>query len=278
MCAEAVFCMPCRLDVLAGEWYDLVEPNEPDIDENWRKLPVEKACHASAEYSREKNLEEQMNAVVALYRAGGSLQEIGRALSLNPLKVRKLLITAGVYASDKTARVNEAFAVYRKTQTYAEAVLSTAAALGLSKAAVTAYLPYTKGVYFSARADAEKISPAAQRQRRYRVVKRLQESPTEELLWQTVLAYAGVQFKTISGLPFSYEIRRGRNGQYTRELWIDRRESSKSLTWSSVLRAFDRVRGRRLKVDRPKALGDIRGVTYIYAMFLRFGLIEGPNG
>ena len=27
---------------------------------------------------------------------------------------------------------------------------------------------------------------------------------------------------------------------------------------------------------RPKALGDIRGVTYIYGMFYRFGLIDVP--
>ena len=30
-------------------------------------------------------------------------------------------------------------------------------------------------------------------------------------------------------------------------------------------------------VDRPKALGDIRGVTYIYALFYRFGLIDVPE-
>ena len=29
-------------------------------------------------------------------------------------------------------------------------------------------------------------------------------------------------------------------------------------------------------VDRPKALGDIQGVTYIYGMFYRFGLIDVP--
>ncbi len=27
--------------------------------------------------------------------------------------------------------------------------------------------------------------------------------------------------------PFTYEIRKGRNVQYTKELWIDRRENSK---------------------------------------------------
>ena len=30
-------------------------------------------------------------------------------------------------------------------------------------------------------------------------------------------------------------------------------------------------------LDGPKALGDIRGVTYIYGMFYRFGLIDVPD-
>ena len=49
--------------------------------------------------------------------------------------------------------------------------------------------------------------------------------------------------------------------KYTKELWIDRREKSKSLAWSSVLLALKNIKGE--VVDRPKALGDIRGVTYI---------------
>jgi len=71
------------------------------------------------------------------------------------------------------------------------------------------------------------------------------------------------------------KIKTGRNGELTKELWIDRRESSKSLTWSSVLLAFEKTEGKPL-VERPKALGDIRGVAYIYGMFYRFGLIEVP--
>ena len=77
----------------------------------------------------------------------------------------------------------------------------------------------------------------------------------------------------ISGLPFSYKIKTGRNWELTKELWIDRREGSKSLTWSSVLLAFEKTEGKPL-VKRPKALGDICGVSYIYGMFNRFGLIE----
>ena len=90
-----------------------------------------------------------------------------------------------------------------------------------------------------------------------------------------ILAYAGVKFKTYSGLPFSYQIKKGRNGEYTKELWIDRRENSKSLAWSSVLLALKNIKEK--VVERPKALGDIRGVTYIYGMFYRFGLIDVPD-
>lgn len=98
----------------------------------------------------------------------------------------------------------------------------------------------------------------------------------KEHLWETVLLYSGVRFKTYSGLPFTYEIRKGRSGEYTKELWIDRREKSKSLAWSSVLLALRNMKKVGEVVECPKALGDIRGVTYIYGMFYRFGLIDVP--
>ena len=49
----------------------------------------------------------------------------------------------------------------------------------------------------------------------------------------------------------------------------------KSLAWSSVLRALGNIKEK--VVDRPKALGDIRGVIYISGMFYRFGLIDVPD-
>ena len=123
----------------------------------------------------------------------------------------------------------------------------------------------------------EKISVGAERQRRFRAIKRWRVDPTEENFWGVVLAYTGVKFKTYSGLPFSYEIKKGSNGEYTKELWIDRRENSKSLAWSSVRLALGHIKKVGEVVERPKALGDIRGVTYIYGMFYRFGLIDVPD-
>lgn len=78
----------------------------------------------------------------------------------------------------------------------------------------------------------EKISVGAERQRRYRAVRKLRTEPTEEHLWEVVLLYAGVRFKTYSGLPFTYEIRKGRNAEsvkYFREENDGKLPSLKSL-------------------------------------------------
>ena len=226
------------------------------------------------EYDARKNLKEQMESAVALYDSEMSLQAIGEELGLNPIKVRKLLITADVYESDMAKKVKSTFEEYRETQDYKTSIISTSSTLQLSKASVTSYLPYQKGVYYPS-TEKEKISVGAERQRRYRAMKRWRVDPTEENFWGVVLTYAGVKFKTYSGLPFSYEIKKGRNGEYTKELWIDRREKSKSLAWSSIVLALGNIKGE--VVERPKALGDIRGVTYIYGMFYRFGLIDVPD-
>ena len=170
------------------------------------------------EYDAGKNMKEQMDAAVALYNSEVSLQAIGEELGLNPIKVRKLLITAGVYESEVAEKVQDTFEEYRETQDYITSILSTANDLQLSKASVTSYLPYKKGVYFPSTAEKEKISVGAERQRRYRTMKRWRADPTEENFWGVVLTYAGVKFKTSSGLPFTYEVRKGRNGEYTKEL------------------------------------------------------------
>ena len=286
------------------------------------------------DYDAGRNLEELMDAAVELYDAGQSLQAIADELALNPIKVRKLLITAEVYESEIAEEVRATFEAYRARQDYRAAVQATAEELRLSIPSVNSYLPYEKGVYFAATDSVEKISAGAERQRRYRAMKKWRAAPTEENLWGVVQAYAGAQFKTWSGLGFSYQLRRGRNGEFTRELWIDRREQSKSLAWSSLMLALrkvlndpqavpyaqkpaflqtegaapvkaseavseqwdmvDAVRvmeglqdsGKRETqrqkpsapvIQRPKDLGDIRGVSYIYAMFYRFGIIDVPE-
>lgn len=232
---------------------------------------------AKPEYSAEKNLTNQMYAAMALYKSDMTLQAIAVELSLNPIKVRKLLITAGVYQSDIADAVQQTFRSFRVTQDYKTAVSSTMAALQLSRPSVTSYLPYEKGVYFPEEAEAANISAGAERQRHYRAVVALKKNPCEETLWNCIVAFRGYKFKTLSGLPFTYQLKKGRGDVFTKELWIDRREDSKSLAWSSVMLAYHNIGKIGEVVDRPKALGDIRGVSYIYGMFYRFGLIDVPE-
>ena len=236
------------------------------------------------DYNPSAILQNQMDAAVSLYGTADhpSLQTIADELDLNPIKVRKLLITAGVYKSDAAEQVQRAFNKHRDSGlSHTEAIAATMRELNISKSSVTSYLPYEKGVYFPTETDSNNISVGAERIRRMRkrekILEELRAKQSEEALWAAVIEFQGYKFRTYSGLVFSYGLKKGRGDTYTKELFIDRRENSKSLAWSSVLLAFHNIPQIGYVVDRPKALGDIRGVTYIYAMFYRFGLIDAPE-
>lgn len=109
------------------------------------------------------------------------------------------------------------------------------------------------------------------------LLEKLHQNCTEEALWSAVVAFQNYPFYTASGLPFQYKLKIGKNGTYNKELLIDRRENSKTLSWSSVRMAFENCQKISGIVKRPKALGDIRGVSYIYPLFWKFGLIEVPE-
>ena len=101
---------------------------------------------AKPTYSADKNLRNQIDAAAALYKKDMTLQAIAEELSLNPIKVRKLLITAEVYESDTAKLVQQTFNTFRETLNYSTAVTSTMTALNLSRPSVTSYLPLLSAV------------------------------------------------------------------------------------------------------------------------------------
>lgn len=220
---------------------------------------------------------------VSLYESGLSLARIAEEMKtdgnkMNPLKVRKLLITGMVQGlcEYRSGRAEEVLALCDEGCSVGEIMEK----LQLSRSSVYSYIPYRRVMYTEA--GSGEASVTADRIRLYRqrraAVARLKENTSEENLWKAVIAFQNYPFRTVSGLPFSYTLKTGRNGSYTRELLVDRREYSKSLVWSSLVLAFQAA--RRIQgevVTRPKKLGDIRGISYIYPMFWGFGLISVPE-
>lgn len=110
------------------------------------------------------------------------------------------------------------------------------------------------------------------------LLNKLANDPCDDNLWYAVIAFQYEPFFTVSGLPFEYELKTGKDGTYNREIIVNRREFSKTIVWSSVILAFHNALDLRgTIVERPKALGDIRGISYIYPLLYRFNLIQIPE-
>lgn len=142
--------------------------------------------------------------------------------------------------------------------------------MGLSYSTLHIYLPHSKVIY-----KMSGISQNAERVKTYKVgrsaVDTLMAAPTQGYLWDCIVTFQNYPFHTISGLPFTYTLKTGRNGEYTKESFIDRRENSKSLAWSSVRMVFERALGQQGTVfTRPKELADVRGVSYTFSLLWRF--------
>lgn len=221
-------------------------------------------------YNREIQMRDLIDTVTEVYRTTKEIKATALELSLPPNKVKKLLITGNVLSYPETEQIQE---LMRQGKTMAE----IQNIMGLSYSTLHTYLPYTKVIY-----KMSEISQNAERVRTYQsrksAVDTLMTAPTEEHLWDCIVVFQNYPFHTISGLPFSYTLKTGRNGKYTKELFIDRRANSKSLAWSSVRMAFEKALEKRdIVFVRPKELADIRGVSYTFSLLWRFGMISVPE-
>ena len=170
------------------------------------------------EYNPELQFNNFLQELRDAYEEADSLRSLADELNISLLKLRKLLIIADVFTSDICTEIND---LHQSGKKIPEIMKLT----GLSRASVHSYLPYTKGLY-----NAAEISLNAERCRTYKIrqeqVRLLKEIPSEENLWQAVIAFQ-----------------------------------------KRILE----------EVTKPKALGDIRGVSYIYPILWRFGLLRVPE-
>lgn len=222
------------------------------------------------DYDPDALMRELIDTTAEIYREKGEIKATALELSLPPGKVKKLLITGNVLSYPETEQIQE---LLRQGKTMVEIQHM----MGLSYSTLHTYLPYSKVIY-----KMSEISQNAERVRNYKIrkstVDTLMAAPTEGHLWDCIVAFQNYPFHTVSGLPFSYILKPSRNGDYTKELFIDRRENSKSLAWSSIKIAFNKALEQQGAVlTRPKELADVRGVSYTFSLLWRFGMITVPE-
>ena len=105
------------------------------------------------------------------------------------------------------------------------------------------------------------------------------------VLWNCIVAYAGEKFTTsgrgethAGAVEFEYSVKKSRRtGEYTDELIISSRDTGKTVTRSTVELGFRNA--LKLMEDEgcvrgPKALGIPGAGSYLYAIFLNWGIIE----
>ena len=223
------------------------------------------------EYDAEKIMNEFISSVADCYLTSGvdqrdnSIRSIAEEFNITPLKVRKILITAGVFSTDISDEVNDLFS-------RGKSILEIQRITGLGRASVYSYLPYKKVIY-----NTSEVSLNAERLKKYRERKCVIAKLTEVLyngdiqivanvLWDTLVVFQNYPFKTVKGLCYTYEIKGN-------EIFFDRK--SKSVTRSTVNIALEKalkLKADNIEITGPKKIGCF-GASYLYPVFIRIGVI-----
>lgn len=89
------------------------------------------------EYNPELQFQNFLQELREIYEESDSLRMLAAEMNITLLKLRKLLITAGIFTSDICAEVNELYQAGKKIPEIMELT-------GLSRASVHSYLPLYK--------------------------------------------------------------------------------------------------------------------------------------
>lgn len=220
-------------------------------------------------YDADNIMGELMNEVSNLYlssssSSGLSIRKIADEFEMTPLKIRKILITAGVFSSDISENIS-------KLKKEGKSSLEIQKITGLSRASVQSYLPYTKIVY-----NAEEVSLNAERIRLFRERKAAVVALTEKMkvktelsildnsLWEVICLFEEYPFYTEKGSKFTYLLKNN-------EMVVSKREQV--ISRSTVLTVFHKVLELRQGVKKPEKLWSSADAEYLLPVFKRLKVI-----
>lgn len=225
-----------------------------------------------------------LDDIVQEYDHTGSINKAAKNLGLSNMKVRKALITAGVYSNVTSEEVERNLAEGKSIE-------EISARLGISVSAVYGYIPYKVTAYNleDRSVSADRIARYRERQKALKALKRELSGRGDwtENLWSCIVLYQGQKFKTSGrgsehkgAVGFTYSLKTsGITGEKTEELVFSTREKGKTVTRSSVERAFEtalEIQKGEGYVSGPKKIGGF-GASYLYAIFLKWGVIKDSS-
>ena len=221
-------------------------------------------------------------------------------IKLSNSKILKILITGGVWSTERTREVGYLYETMTTPVADGGEGLEKKAAmkriaeeLEISQAMVCMSLPYGRTVY-----DLEDKSSNAVRCDRWRngekaqSLKALKDNPNSYNLWRCICLYQGEKLRTSGrgsreGVTFSYFVSapggaggRHYDGQnvdgFGNEMWISTggEQKKKSISRSTVDLALGKVLEMDGRIKGPKALNVPGAHSYLFAIFTRFGLIK----
>ena len=228
-------------------------------------------------YDSAVTLQEQIKALAAYYgepyddrlpvdKDHVTLRDVAETFDITILKARKMLITARVYSTRLSRKVQELTTAGKKQ---AEIMNIT----HLSRASVQSYLPYSRVIYNmperSVDADRKNLQRKREAQCKEFVVRLsyMSDVEMEDQLWKIIELHQGCIFYTAKKYRFRYRVKGG-------EIFIDRKKDS--ITRASVMIALHKALDLNGSVSGPKKLG-IFGASYVYSIFKRIGLIKSEE-
>lgn len=254
---------------------------KPNVDtEDEQKKLVKRACELMAEPYDDRGERDASHP---------TMNEVAREMGITIIKLKRLLISGGFYSSATSRDVQNMFKAKKSIEQICEA-------LNIRPATVYANLPYSKGVY-----KLQEPSLYSDQSVRYRKRKRTVEALQMKVqdgvdsrlaLWECICAFQDYPFMTTGrggkgGVKFRYQVSApgGAGGRhydglsvdgFGNEIWISTAdgEKKKSISRSTVDRALENTLKMNGMVKGPKALGLPGAGSYLYPVFVRFGLIS----
>ena len=224
-----------------------------------------------------------------------SMNSVAEEMGVTIIKLKRLLITGGFYSSATSRAVQEKVARGMSME-------QICTELNIRPSSFYANIPYSNGAYNLKEPSLCADQNARSRKRKKAVVE-LQAAISSAsvdiqklALWKCICLFAGYPFSTAGrktkdggkgGIRFRYTVStpggssgRHYNGEsvdgFGNEMWITTAggDKKKSISRSTVERAFTRALELGGTVSGPRALNVPGAHSYLYPIFVRFGVIE----